>query len=97
MNMNYLFMYLYHFLFLLSEFCIFHIQILLFILLRSHLGFPGGSAGKESACNAGDLGSIPGWGRSPGERTVYPLWYSGLDDSMVWRSPWSFKELDMTE
>ena len=58
MNMNYLFMYLYHFLFLLSEFCIFHIQILLFILLRSHLGFPGSSAGKESACNAGDLGSL---------------------------------------
>ena len=33
------------------------------------MGFPGGSAGKESACNAGDLGSIPGLGRSPGEAT----------------------------
>ena len=38
--------------------------------------FPGGSAGKESACNAGDLGSIPGLGRSAGERTGYPHQYS---------------------
>ena len=37
------------------------------------LGFPGGSAGKESACNAGDLGSIPGLVRSPGEGKGYPL------------------------
>ena len=36
-------------------------------------GFPGGSAGKESACNAGDLGSVPGLGRSPGEGNSYPL------------------------
>ena len=40
------------------------------------LGFSCGSAGKESACNAGDLGSIPGLGRSPGERKGYPLQYS---------------------
>ena len=40
------------------------------------LGFPGGSSGKESACNAGDLGSIPGSGRSPGEGKGYPLQYS---------------------
>ena len=40
------------------------------------LGFPGGSAGEESACNAGDLGLIPGLGRSPGEGTGYPLKYS---------------------
>ena len=46
------------------------------------LGFPGGSAGKESACNAGDLGSIPGLGRSPGEGKGYPLQYSGLENSM---------------
>ena len=39
-------------------------------------GFPGGSAGKESACNVGDLGSIPGLERSPGERKGYPLQYS---------------------
>ena len=46
------------------------------------LGFPCGSAGKESACNAGDLGSIPGLGRSPGEGKGYPLQYSGLENSM---------------
>ena len=44
--------------------------------------FPGGSDGKESACNAGDLGSIPGLGRSPGEGKGYPLQYSGLQNSM---------------
>ena len=46
------------------------------------LGFPGGSAGKESACNAGDLGWIPGLGKSPGEGTGYPLQYSSLENSM---------------
>ena len=46
------------------------------------MGFPCGSAGKESACNAGDLGSIPGLGRSPEEGKGYPLQYSGLDNSM---------------
>ena len=46
------------------------------------LGFPCGSAGKESACNAGHLGLIPGLGRSPGEGKVYPLQYSGLEKSM---------------
>ena len=40
------------------------------------LGFPGSSAGKKSACNAGDLGSIPGSGTSPGEGIGYPLQYS---------------------
>ena len=45
-------------------------------------GFPDSSAGKESACNAGDLGSIPGLGRSPGEGKGYPLQYSGLENSM---------------
>ena len=45
------------------------------------LSFPCGSAGKESACNAGDLGSIPGLGRSPGEGKGYPLQYSGLENS----------------
>ena len=45
-------------------------------------GFPCGSAGKESACNAGDLVSIPGLGRSPGEGKGYPLQYSGLENSM---------------
>ena len=44
--------------------------------------FPCGSDGKESACNAGDLGLIPGLGRSPGEGKGYPLQYSGLENSM---------------
>ena len=43
-----------------------------------------GSAVKESACIAGDLGSIPGLGRSPGDRKGYPLQYSGLENSMDW-------------
>ena len=46
------------------------------------LGFPSGSGGKESACNAGDLGSIPGLGRSPGEEKGYPLQYYGLENPM---------------
>ena len=45
------------------------------------MGFPGGSDGIESACNAGDLGSIPGLGRSPGEGKGYPLQYCGLENS----------------
>ena len=66
------------------------------------LGFPCGSAGKESACNVRDLGSIPGLGRSPGEGKGYPLQHSGLESSMDWEfhgldSPWGHKELDMTE
>ena len=44
--------------------------------------YPGGSAGKETACNVGDLGLIPGLGRSPGEGNGYPLQYSGLENSM---------------
>ena len=48
----------------------------------SSAGFPGGSAGKESACNVGDLGSIPGLGRSPGEGKGYPFQYSGLENSL---------------
>ena len=46
------------------------------------VGFPGGSAAKESACNVGDLGLIPGLGRSPGEGKGYPLQHSGLENSM---------------
>ena len=45
-------------------------------------GFSGSSAGKESACNVGDLGSISGLGRSPGEGKGYPLQYSGPGNSM---------------
>ena len=47
-----------------------------------HLGFPGGSDGKESACSAGDLGSIPGLGRSPGGGHGNPLQYSCLENPM---------------
>ena len=53
------------------------------------LGFPGGSAGKESACNAGDLSLIPGLGISPGEGNGYPLQYFCLEnskDSGGWRA-----------
>ena len=46
------------------------------------LGFPDGSVGKESACNAGDPGSILGLGRSSGEGKSYPLQYSGLENSI---------------
>ena len=46
------------------------------------MGFPGGSSGKEYACNAGDQGSIPGLGTSPGEGNSYPLQYSDLEKSM---------------
>ena len=49
--------------------------------IQKKRGFPGGSYGKEFASNAGDLGSIPGLGRSPGEGKGYPLQYSGLENS----------------
>ena len=52
------------------------------LLIPVFLGFPCGSAGKESAHNAGDLGSIPGLERSPGEGKGYPLQYSALENSM---------------
>ena len=57
------------------------------------LDFPESSAGKESACNAGDLGSTPGLGRSPREGNGYPTHSSIL----AWRIPWGCKESDMTE
>ena len=56
--------------------------IFAFVFILERQGFPCGSAGKESACNAGDLGLIPGLGRSPGEGKGYPLQYSGLEKSM---------------
>ena len=51
------------------------------------MGFPGGSDGKESTCNVGDLGSIPGMGRSPGGVHCNPLQYSGLENPHGQRSP----------
>ena len=56
-------------------------------------GFSDSSVGKESACNVGDLGSIPGLGRSPGEGKGYPLQYSGLG---IPYSSWGSKEPDAT-
>ena len=65
--------------------------------------FPGSSDSEESACSAGDLDSIPGLGRSPGEGKSYPLQYFGLENPMdrgAWQatySPWGHKQLDTTK
>ena len=64
--------------------------------------FPGGSDGKESACNVGDPGSIPGSGRSPGEGNNNPLQHACLEKYHGWRSlagynPWGCKESDTTQ
>ena len=72
------------------------------ILLYIYMGFPGSSTGKESACNARDLGSIPGLGRSPGGGHGNPLQYPCLENphgqrSLEGYSPWSHKELNVTE
>ena len=65
---------------------------------HTHTGFSGVSDCKESACNAGDWGSVPRLGRSPGEWTSYPLQYSGMENSMdTSNDPWGHKELDTTE
>ena len=66
------------------------------------VGFPGSSVGKESSCNVGDLGSIPGVGRSTGGGHGNPLQYSCLQNphgerSLVGYSPWDRKELDPIE
>ena len=60
------------------------------------LGFPGGSDGRDSACSAGDLGSIPGLGRSPGEGNGYPLQYSCPENSMD-RGAWRATVHDVTK
>ena len=74
----------------------------LYMLDASHLGFPGGSDSKESACRAGDLTLIPGLGRSPGRRSWQRLQYSCLENphgqrSLAGCSLWGHKESDMTE
>ena len=64
------------------------------------IGFPGGRDSKESACSAGDLDLIPGWGRSPGEGNGYPLQCSCLENPMnrgPWCGPWGRKESDTIE
>ena len=60
------------------------------------MGFPGGSDGTESACNAGDPGSIPGSGRFPGEGNGYPLQSSCLENSMF-RGAWRAIVLGVTK
>ena len=66
------------------------------------MGFPGGSENKESACNVGDLDSIPGLGRSSGGGLGNPLQYSSMEislgqRSLVGYSSWGHNELDTTE
>ena len=63
-----------------TEYCIEFLSLLITCLYV--VGFPCGSAGKESTCNVGDLGSIPGLGRSSGEGKGYPLQHSDLENSM---------------
>ena len=58
-------------------------------LIKYEMGFPCGSTGKESACNAGDLGSIPVLGRSSGEGKGYPLQCS------AWRIPWTVQSVGL--
>ena len=70
---------------------IFHFYLFAYYLPLS-LSFPCGSAGKELACNVGDLGSIPGLGRSPGEGKGYPFQYSGLENPMDYTMhPWGWR------
>ena len=76
------------------------IQVIVKVLCK--VGFPGGSDSKESACNAGDPGWIPGLGRSPGRREWLPtpVYLTGEihgQRSLVGYSPWGLKESDMTE
>ena len=59
-----------------------HTHTYIYIYIYIYVGFPGILAGKESACNVGDLSSIPGLGRCPRERNGYPLQCSGLEISM---------------
>ena len=78
------------------------VSLLCNTLSRFVMGFPGGSDGKESTYNAGDLGLIPGLGRSPGDGRGYPLQYSCLENpygqkSLAGYSPRGHKESDMTE
>ena len=71
------------------------------LLITMPLGFPGGTDGKESACNAGDPGLIPRLGKSPGEGNGNPLQYSCLENAMdreAWRATvHGLAELDVTE
>ena len=73
-----------------------------YLNLHAGFGFPAGPDGKESSCSAGDLGSIPGLGRSPGGGHDNPFQDSCLENShgqrnLMGYSPWGHKESDMTE
>ena len=59
------------------------------MFFSGYICFPGGSNGKESACNTGDVGSVPELGRSPGEGNSYPLQYSGLENSIDREAWWA--------
>ena len=77
-------------------------RVQLFVTPMDFLGFPGGLEGKESACDVGDLSSIPGLGRFPGEENGNPLQYSCHGKFHGWKSlvgysPQGRKESDMTE
>ena len=79
-----------------------HCSVKFLVAFPYKLGFSGVSDGKESTCNAGDLGSIPGLGRSPGGGHGNPLQRSCLENplgqrSLAGYSVWDCKELDMTE
>ena len=79
-----------------------HTQVFHYLVPQIAGGFPGGSEGKESFCNTGDLGWIPGLGRSPGEGNGKPLQYSCLKNPMdggAWQgySPWGCKDSNTTE
>ena len=79
-----------------------HLVIIFHITYTILRGYPGGSDGRENACNAGDLGSIPGLGRSPGGGIGNPLQCSCLENlheqsSLAGYNPWGLKESDMTE
>ena len=71
-------------------------EVFFFLTWIRPKGFPSGPDGKESACNAGDPGSIPGLGRSPGEGNGNPLQYSCLEDSMD-RGAWYATFLEVTK
>ena len=64
-------------------------------VVKQEMGFPGDSAGEESICNVGDLGSIPGFRRSPGEPLPTPVFWPGEFHGQY--SPWGHKESDMAE
>ena len=71
-----------------------NLSVCVYVCVCVWMGFPHGSDSKQSSCNAGDSGLIPGSGRSPGEGNGYPLQYSCLEKqrSLTGYSPWGPKE-----